>query len=101
MTFVLIELSDILFRILCKRNSFHNVISQNAMYVISIFKLTHGRITSVIDDGDKKLIVVNSGRTSYAVDIERRCQSRAQMDYLLLSQRLILSAVSKIDFQSR
>lgn len=37
----------------------------------------------------------------YVVDIGRWCQSRVQMDYLPLSQRLILSVVSKIDFQSR
>lgn len=55
------------------------------------------KITNLMD----KPIIANSGHASYVVDIERRCQSRVQRDYLLLSQRLILSAVSKIDFQSR
>lgn len=55
------------------------------------------KITSLMD----KPIVANSGPVSYIIDIERRCQSRVQRDYLPLSQRLILSTVSKIDFQSR
>lgn len=53
-------------------------------------------ITSVIDDKRTN----RAGHASYATDIERRRQSRVRMDYLPLSQRLISSVVSKIDFQS-